>query len=261
VPDATERFAVLVGSDDDDIPLDEACALVAAHARPELDVDGLLARLDELAAPFSGTGADDLARYLFVELGFAGNTHDYGDPRNSYLDEVLDRRLGIPISLSILMIEVGRRVGIALAGVGMPGHFLVGVRDDPGTWYDPFHAGQRLDEAGCEARYRELFGADASFDPATLRPIGSRAVLRRVLANLERSLLRRDPVETAWVLRLELRLPNTTAPERRRLAGLLGSLGHFSEAARALDRVADALEGDDADAVTRDAAALRARTN
>jgi regulator of sirC expression with transglutaminase-like and TPR domain len=259
VSDATERFAALVARDE--VPLDEACLLIAAHAHPGLDVSEQLAQLDDLAASFPGAGGDDLARFLFVDRGFAGNTHDYADPRNSYLDDVLSRRLGIPITLSIVMIEVGRRCDVGLAGVGMPGHFLVVSRDEADTWYDPFHAGQRLDEAGCEARFHELFGDDADFVPANLRPIGTLAIVRRVLTNLERSLLRREPVETVWVLRLQLCLPSITGPERRRLAGMLGSLGRFGEGAAVLDAVADELGGDDADAVRRDAASLRARTN
>ncbi|MGH9024509.1 MAG: SirB1 family protein [Acidimicrobiia bacterium] len=259
--DATERFSALVGREDANVPLDECCLLIAAHAHPDLDIAVPMARLDALASSFPGGDGRALARYLFVERGFAGNTHDYADPRNSYLDDVLDRRLGIPITLSALMIEVGRRVEIALTGVGMPGHFLVGSVDELGTWFDPFHAGETLDEAGCEERFRELFGADAAWTPEHLAPIGTLAILRRALANLERSLLRRKPPDAAWVLRLELRLPTVTPPERRRLAGLLGSLGHFGEGAAVLDEVATELAGDDAGAVRRDAAALRARTN
>jgi regulator of sirC expression with transglutaminase-like and TPR domain len=261
VSDVSERFAALVARADADVPLDECCVLIAAHAHADLDVAVPMAQLDELATAFRGGDAHALARHLFVERGFAGNTHDYTDPRNSYLDDVLERRLGIPITLSILMIEVGRRCAIPLAGVGMPGHFLVASANEPRTWFDPFNRGMALDEAGCAARFRELFGPDAEWVPAHLAPIGNLAIVRRMLANLERSLLRREPPDAAWVLRLELRLPNLTPPERRRLAGLLGSLGHFSEGAALLDQVATELGGDDADAVRRDAAALRARTN
>jgi regulator of sirC expression with transglutaminase-like and TPR domain len=261
MPDATERFAALVEREDADFPLDECCLLIAAHAHPELDLAIPMAQLDELGSSFPGGDGRALARYLFTERGFAGNTHDYADPRNSYLDDVLERRLGIPISLSILMIEVGRRCGIPLSGVGLPGHFLVGSVDEPGIWFDPFHGGEALDEAGCETRFRSLFGAEASWAPEHLAAIRPRAIVRRVLANLERSLLRREPVAAVWVLRLELLLPNVTAPERRRLAGVLGSLGRFHEGAAVLDEVADHVSGEDADAVRRDAAALRARTN
>src|SRR4029079_15079067 len=130
-------------------PLDEGALLIAAVGTGA-DVDAGLARLDELAAdarvaPPSGVG---LAQHLFVDRGFAGNTLDYADPRNSFLPDVIDRRLGIPISLSVLMIEVGRRIGVALHGVGMPGHFLVGVDAPAGGFVDPFHAGATLNADG-----------------------------------------------------------------------------------------------------------------
>src|SRR5688500_17926841 len=108
--DPTERFAALVQQSDDEVPLDEAALLIAAHDHP-LDVTAQLARLDELAAQ-APASPDALATYLFVERGFMGNAADYGDPRNSYLDAVLDRRLGLPIILSVLMMEIGRRRGI-----------------------------------------------------------------------------------------------------------------------------------------------------
>ena len=94
-------------------------------------------------------------RHLFDEHGYAGNEADYTDPRNSYLDRVLDRRLGIPITLSVLMMEVARRNGVVLHGIGMPGHFLVGEPDGR-TFYDPFHHGRQLDADGA----RDVFSAD-----------------------------------------------------------------------------------------------------
>ena len=140
-----------------------------------------------------------LAEALFVTEGFAGNTSEYSDPRNSLLDDVIDRRLGIPISLSVLMIEVGRRIGLALHGVGMPGHFLVGVDEDPEVFVDPFHAGRVLDVDGCRAIFAALQGPDAPFSPAYLAPTGPRAILLRVLNNLQRSYLERSAVDAVWV--------------------------------------------------------------
>ena len=133
--DVTARFAELVSGPEESLALDEAALLVAAHVHP-VDLDARLASIDALAAAAPAGDAVALARHLFVDLGFRGNSEDYTDPRNSYLDVVLDRRRGIPITLSILMLEVARRRGIALHGVGMPGHFLVGTGD---LWLDPFH--------------------------------------------------------------------------------------------------------------------------
>ena len=99
-----------------------------------------------------------LASVLFVDWGFAGNTTDYGDPRNSFLPDVIERRLGLPITLSVLMIEVGRRIGVGLHGVGMPGHFLVGVDGDPDAFIDPFHAGARARRSRVSRALRRVHG-------------------------------------------------------------------------------------------------------
>jgi regulator of sirC expression with transglutaminase-like and TPR domain len=254
--DPTERFAELVRAPDRDVPLAEAALLIAAHDHP-VDVDAQLAILDELArgAPHS---CEQLARHLFVELGFAGNETDYRDPRNSYLDEVLRRRLGIPITLSVLMMEIGSRRGLRLVGVGMPGHFLVGGDDD--AFYDPFHGGVRLDEHGCRLLFEATQGA-APFLPQYLQPVGPRAILARMLANLVQGSAGSQPATAVWAVRLRLLLPGLSFAERRQGAALLGRLGRFAEAANALDGLAADLEGDAAAQLTRDAAGLRARAN
>ncbi|MBM3671516.1 MAG: hypothetical protein FJW86_04965 [Actinobacteria bacterium] len=252
----TERFVELVQRDQHDVPLDEAVLLIAAHDH-EVDVDAQRARLDELAngAPSS---ADALATYLFVERGFIGNSVDYADPQNSFLDVVLDRRLGLPITLSVLMIEVGRRVGLELSGVGMPGHFLVGSGSD--TFFDPFHGGERLDVDGCRARFAGTRG-DVPFRPEFLQPVGTHAILARMLANLVHSYVARDPASAIWTVRLRLRVPGVSANERREAAALLGTLGRFEEAAAELAQIAEELDGTAADRAERAAAAYRARAN
>ncbi len=162
--DVTERFTELMARPEPEIALDEAALLVAAHAHPELDVDARLAQLDALATRVAGFSAGELSTLLFVSEGFRGNDSDYGDPSNSFLDDVLDRRLGIPISLSVVMLEVGRRCGLQLHGVGMPGHFLVG--GGAGEWFDPFHDGARLDLAGARRCSRSCTPTPAS-DPSS----------------------------------------------------------------------------------------------
>jgi regulator of sirC expression with transglutaminase-like and TPR domain len=258
--DATERFAELVRRPPDEVPLDETALLVAKHAHPDLDLAVPLAELDRLAGDVAGASAADVAGALFGEGGLTGNTVDYGDPRNSYLDDVLARRLGIPISLSVVMIEVGRRCGVRIYGVGMPGHFLVQPAGEPDVWFDPFHGGRRLDEAGCRELY-EAMGLDAPFTIDLLRAVDTRSILRRMLANLQQTFTRRDPASLAWAVRLELRIPGLLPGERRRLAGLLGGVGRFVEAAAELDAVAADLEGEDAEQVKRNATALRSRAN
>ncbi|HEY7105957.1 MAG TPA: transglutaminase-like domain-containing protein [Acidimicrobiia bacterium] len=259
--DATERFTEVVQRAEADVPLDVACLLIAAHAHPSLDVDLRVDQLDTLAHDVGADDARMLSRRLFGDAGFTGNTVDYGDPRNSCLDEVLDRRLGIPITLSVLMMEVGRRRGIEVSGVGMPGHFLVGAPTDGGrTWFDPFNGGVELDVDGCAARFGELFG-DTPFRVEYLSPVGPVAILDRMLTNLQHTLVARDPARAPWPTRLRLRLPGVTPVRRAELAGLLGSLGQFSEAARELDAVAQELSGTGAEEAAQAAARLRARAN
>ena len=256
--DPTERFAELLARPESEIPLDEAALLIAVHAHPGLDIDARLAELDRLAAAAAGMSMSELATRLFVTEGFAGNATDYGDPRNSFLDDVLDRRLGIPITLSVLMMEVGRRCGLSMHGVGMPGHFLVG--GGAGEWFDPFHGGARLDLAGCAARFAETH-PDAQFRPQFLMPVTASRIVERMLANLQHTLMQRDPRSVVWVTRLRLRIPGITLSQRGDLAGLLGRLGHFAEAAREFDVLARLLPGEGAQQAAAAAARLRARAN
>lgn len=258
--DPSVRFAQLMAGPDAALPLDELALLIAAHVRPEIDVAAELARLDQLAAGVAAPTLDGVRRYLFTELGFAGTRGDYYDPDNSCLDQVLRRRVGIPITLSLLMLEVGRRLGVPLAGVSMPGHFLVRDKVDPGVFVDPFARGAVLDVRGCEARFHQVHGPDAVFDPAFLDPVPRGAIVARMLANLANvAATRADRRMLEWVARLQALLPGASAEHQRRLAAVLASSYRFDEAAEVLERLA-AEPGDHAD----DAAAarrLRARLN
>ena len=205
--DATARFIDLVRQPEDDIVLEEGALLVAAHAYPGLDVAEELAELDALAAGCAEPTVDGWRHHVFVELGFAGNRSDYYDPRNSFLNEVIRRRLGIPITLAIVGIAIGRRVGLSLSGVSMPGHFLLSVDDQPGTFVDPF-GGDLLDAAGCEAMFRAVQGGRATWHPSHLRPVGARQILTRVLANLQAIYTSRGDQEAlGWVMSLKLSIP------------------------------------------------------
>jgi regulator of sirC expression with transglutaminase-like and TPR domain len=256
--DPTARFIDIVALPESEIHLDEAALLIASHAHPDLDLDARLVELDALAAAATAPSAGELAAFLFADGRFSGNTIDYGDPRNSYLDDVLERRLGIPITLSLLMIEVGRRRGIPLHGVGMPGHFLVGAGS--GEWFDPFHQGVQLDARGCADRFAETQGV-AAFHPQFLAPTPPRRILERMLANLQGSLLSRDPAAAAWVLHLRLRMPDVTPAQRAELAELLGHVGHFSEAAREFELLARELPEQSGMQASQAATRLRARAN
>jgi regulator of sirC expression with transglutaminase-like and TPR domain len=129
-------------------------------------------------------------QYLFEEAGFRGNEAEYYDPRNSCLDAVLDRRTGIPITLSVVYIEVARRLGQPVAGIGLPGHFIVQYNDGKYcTFADPFHGGKLLSEDECRVLAREV-GVDIATEPSTLRPVSNRYILVRMLNNLRSAYFR-----------------------------------------------------------------------
>lgn len=220
--EATSQFAQLARLPDAAVPLDRAALLIAAHAHPGLDIGTYLARLDALAQACPTPTLDSLVAHLFRGGRFRGNRDDYYDPRNSLLCDVLDRGLGIPISLSVLALEVGRRIGVPLTGVGMPGHFLVRDKVDPAVFVDPFHEGRMLDEAGCQRLHRSLAGPTSPWDPAWLDPIGPWSILARMLANLRAIYQERgDHHSLVWVARLRALLPDAGAPERAELTRLL----------------------------------------
>ena len=166
--DSTSRFAALVRRPEFELVahLDELALLIAAHAHPNLDIDRQRRRLDDLAAGCATNRLADIAHHLFVEEGFRGNDEDYYDPRNSYLDDVLDRRLGIPITLAVVLIEVARRLGLDLAGVNTPGHFLVRLGGDPPIFVDPFNGGDLV--------------SPAAFAPEYLEPVGPLTIVARM---------------------------------------------------------------------------------
>jgi regulator of sirC expression with transglutaminase-like and TPR domain len=260
--EATERFAELVSRPASEIPLDQASLWLAAHARPDLDVAAELAHLDDLAAHCGASTLDGLTGYLFVDLGYRGNARDYYDPRNSYLDQVRARRLGIPITLSILAIVVGRRLGLSLEGVGMPGHFLLRDQGDESVFLDPFGGGGLLDRQGCQATFHALHGPDAPFHEAFLEPVSNRIVLARMLANLRSVFLSRgDRQSLLWVLHLRTLLPDSSAEDRADFAAGLASLGRFDAAANEYDVAADGLGGSLGAELHRNAVRLRARLN
>jgi regulator of sirC expression with transglutaminase-like and TPR domain len=189
-----ERFADVVQRDEPELQLDVAALLIGAWEHEGFDVEPHRRALDALAGRAAAGGvaaaAPDeagraLAGTLFDELGFRGNTDDYYDPRNSFLAEVLVRKVGIPISLSVLYLEVARRLGIPAAGVAFPGHFLVRV-DHGGEplILDPFGGGAALDRSALQALLTRASGPDARLDDVSLAPTPKRAILIRMLNNL-----------------------------------------------------------------------------
>ncbi len=216
------RFAELVRGPDASIPLDEVALCIAAQAQPDVDVAKNLALLDELADGCPAPTLDALIAYLFQSGRFTGNTADYYDPRNSFLHEVLDRRVGIPITLSVVALEVGRRIGVPLAGVGLPGHFLLRDKVDDTVFVDPFHRGRFLDAADCQKLYGALAGDAARWDPSYLDPVSRRSIVLRLLNNLKAIYLRRADVNSlGWVLKLRAAVPGVGKQQQAAYARLM----------------------------------------
>ena len=203
--DVVQRFTDAAASADPDLAA--PALLIARLGYPRLDPDPYLARLEAMggaaadrlrAAPRVGPGGaiDTLNRFLFEDQGFRGNTGDYDDPRNSFLNQVLDRRTGIPITLAVVYIEVARRAGVRVDGVNFPGHFLLrfptGPGDDPrsAVFVDPFHGGSTLSEADCRSLLQRHAGDSVEFRPALLAPATKRQILVRMLGNLKRLYVR-----------------------------------------------------------------------
>lgn len=259
----TERFVELCARPEATVAVEEAAMLVAARATPSLDVDAQLRRFDGLAAGCSSSTLEGIVTHVFGDLGFTGDRRDYYDPRNSYLDAVLDRRLGIPITLAILAIAVGRRLDVPLAGVSMPGHFLARDTSRPDAFLDAFR-GVVLDHRGCVTTFRRVHGDGTRFDPSWLQPVGSFAVIARVLANLKSIFLAREDRESlCWCLELRSAVPGVGVGERRELASVLAATGRIREAAAIHEALAEqaAAIGESPDDDERSATRLRARLN
>ncbi len=186
------QFASVV--ERDDIPLDQAALLIGAWEHPRRAVEDYVSLLDRIAgevrpAVERATGGIGRARaisdHLFDNLGFVGNTDDYYDPRNSFLTEVIDRKTGIPISLSVLYLEIARRVGVLAQGVNFPGHFLVRVAiEDAWLFLDPFSGGRSLTPGDLENLLRKTTTPDAVLEPSVIAAATKRQIVARMLVNL-----------------------------------------------------------------------------
>jgi regulator of sirC expression with transglutaminase-like and TPR domain len=222
--DVTERFSDAVSAPSDLVRLDIAALCIAASAHPGLDIEAECRRLDALAASCPDVTFDALRHHLFSSEGFRGNTVNYSDPENSFLDSVLARRLGIPITLSVVTMEVGRRLGLDVRGVGLPGHFLVKESTADSTWCDPFHGGRLIGVDGCQRLFARVHGDTRGFHPAYLAPTSPHAILARMLNNLEQGPLATEPHHLEWMCALHLTIPDLGDAERTRLETLLRSV-------------------------------------
>jgi len=242
------RFARLVAHPEPEIELAVAALVIAGHGRPAPDEAAILAHLDALAervrirldaGDSTDRAVDRLHDVLYREVGYRGPTAaEYADPANSLLDAVVDRRIGLPISLAIIELETAWRIGLPLVGIGLPGHFVVGGPD--GLLADPVAGGRRLTPDDCQALIRRAIGDGILFHAGMLRPTGRREILTRVLRNLRAARLsRRDWPAALDTIDLLLVL-EPTDPEHGRDRGLLlGRMGRYGEAVRALTRYLD----------------------
>jgi regulator of sirC expression with transglutaminase-like and TPR domain len=192
-----ERWERVVAADSEEVSLAEGALLIAAQEYEDLDIDAYLRRIDEMGATLRKRIRSDITptealmalnRYLFEELGFSGNAGDYYDPRNSFLNDVIDRRLGIPITLAVLYIEIGRRIGLPLEGVSFPAHFLVKCELREGTIViDPFVRGASLGVDDLQERLKTFAKAEEP-DAALLARLLTAATAREIWARMLRNL-------------------------------------------------------------------------
>jgi len=194
---AQRHIAALAGQPDQNIDLATGALAISSLFQPALSPSAYLHRLDDLAADAARRIPDQeellgkvaaLNDYLFGELGFAGNQHDFYDPRNSFLDQVIERRLGIPISLAVIYVEVAGRLGLPAFGVGFPAHFLVRIgRGATALMLDVYAGGVSLAEDELDRRLADVFGTGVftiRSNPSLLRPATKREILIRMLRNL-----------------------------------------------------------------------------
>lgn len=250
---AARAFADIVQvPEDEDLDLARAALAIAAAEDPSVEADRWVGELDAIAAHVALLVPERasvrqrvvaLNRHLFEELRFRGNLEDYYDPRNSHLHRVLERRTGIPITLSLVYIEVGRRLGLPVAGVGLPGHFVVKVADaDEEILLDPFYQGAILTRAECQKRLDAIYGGRVVLGEQFLRAVGKRDLLARMLYNLKRIHLKAgDHGRALAVVDMLLALQPYAFEDVRDRGMLLYKAGRYDEALRDLRMYVDFL--------------------
>ena len=267
-----EVLATLVGQEveDERIDLVRAALTIAQTEYPDVAIDVYHGRIEELArrvkrlVPDLGDPSESIAalnRVLFEEEGFRGNGEDYYDPRNSFLNDVLDRKLGIPITLAVVYMEVARRVGFPLVGVGMPGHFLLKHYDVEGReiLIDPFNRGSILTAKDCQRALDEIYGGQMPLQPEFLMAVSRRQVLVRMLNNLKSSYLSvRNFRKALPIVDLILAIYPRSPEDVKQRALLRWSLGQTRGALADLDDYLKmSPDASDADEIRQTAASFR----
>ncbi|MEQ8276189.1 MAG: tetratricopeptide repeat protein [Deltaproteobacteria bacterium] len=257
----------LVDGYGEDLPLDRALLAIAMEEYPKINARHYLGALDDLAdralerAERTGRHQSALAQTLFAEAKFRGNGENYYDPKNSLLNVVIDRRVGIPITLSIVYIEVARRTGSRAMGIGFPGHFLVQHEvDGHKLLIDPFDCGSVLDVTDCERILNGLSTAPKELEPWMLAPSSPRAIVARVLTNLKHAyLLEKDFIGAVKAIDRLLVVDPDRETERRDRGLLYAELGMAKSAIVDLEQYLEtALPGPEEEAISALIPTLRA---
>jgi len=228
---ARRIFAELASLDEDLLPLDRAALAIGLDAYPDLDIDSYLKRLDILAVRTEVLAGRErsaenilqsLNEVLFIQEGLRGNNEDYYDPRNSYLNEVLDRKTGIPISLSVIYMEVARRIGFPIQGVGLPGHFILKCWSaDLELYIDAFDQGKTLSMKDCQEFLDRNYGGTLTVQPILLQAMDKKAILSRMLFNLKGIYYQKEQFDEALAVIEKILLLNPGLSTEIRDRGLL----------------------------------------
>lgn len=263
LPLGRQNFCQEINQPDAQIDLASAALYIAQEEYPNLEVDAYLNALDVMAGEaeerlpverYPLRVIQCLNQYFYEDLGYTGNARDYYDPRNSFLNDVIDRRTGIPITLALVYLEVARRLDFPMVGIGMPGHFLIRPEfEEAGIFVDAFNRGEILFEQDCEARLAQIYAQQVQLLPSFLEPVSRKQLLARLLTNLKMIYLNRKdfPKALAAVERILLLFPDALMELRSR--GLLYyQVGEWTKAARDLEMyLAVTPDGSDADVIRR----------
>ncbi len=234
---AVQRLLDLLGRPD--VELDRVAAVIGAHLGADPGENAVAQQMDDFARELGvDATADEVIGHVFGTLGFQGNTRSYYEAENSLIQHVLVTRRGVPLTLALVAIEIGRRAGATLSPVGMPGHFLIGDGKVPTRYFDPFAGGRILDSEECREIFERLVPGQ-SFHPQMLRPVSPVSIGARMLQNLRVAALRQGDVSRlAAVLQLRVELPGASIEERLEYSKILGALGRFDQAAEQRDLLA-----------------------
>ena len=254
------RQAVLVP--DSQIDLGHAALIIATHKYPDLDIQRELSLFDSLASVAETRMSPDsdplqkinaISTYLFEEIGFRGNDQDYYNPKNSYLNEVLSTRLGIPITLSLLCMEVAKRLSVELVSIGMPGHLVIRHSDITDLFIDPFHGGILLSQSECIERVTSITQGRLLWNDSYLTPLSNTEFLARMLRNLKSIYLKESFYREAQIIMNLLLEVNPEALSERRDRGIVNfQLGNYRDSLDDLEIYLDSgISGSEASSITK----------